>query len=343
MAHAFDSGLFVRTPAWHNLGNVVADWPGSWAEARKLGGLDWEPYPEPVYRKKIEMIDGRRRTSYTETEGWKHIVRNDSDIVLGIQMTSYEIINNTRFGEVIETVMDGPGVGYQTPGDGEAEGLAVKYETVLSLYGGRMIVATLYLDQPLEIGPDPSQTYQYIVFVSRHDGAGGLRVIFTNVRVVCANTLGSAERLGKEQGTYYTIRHTANWEERVAEMRTVIQLAQKDSVAWAKLATQLGSKKVGVQKRETYLARFLPTRSDMTDRQVTNVHSARDSIREILASSTCEHISNTAYGLVMASTEWTDHVRRSQTPSSAVMRSLIKAEPYKIKAIQIAKELIGAK
>ena len=40
MGHYFDSGFFVREPAWHGLGAVLPDWPGTFEEARELSGRD---------------------------------------------------------------------------------------------------------------------------------------------------------------------------------------------------------------------------------------------------------------------------------------------------------------
>ena len=44
-----ESMFSVREMPWHREGEVLADYPGSWAEARKLAGLDWEPGTSAVY------------------------------------------------------------------------------------------------------------------------------------------------------------------------------------------------------------------------------------------------------------------------------------------------------
>ena len=38
-----ESMFSVRQMPWHREGTVLPDYPGSWEEARKLAGLDWEP------------------------------------------------------------------------------------------------------------------------------------------------------------------------------------------------------------------------------------------------------------------------------------------------------------
>lgn len=331
MSHQFDTGMFSQNkPAWHGLGNVIADWPGSWKEARKLGGLDWEPISSPVYEQAAVMNDEGVSVSYSEIGDWHAVTRSDNRDLLSIQQKTYKIITNTAFGEVIEEVM----------------GLTdtnIKFETVCSLYGGRVVLTTVYLDDPVSIDGDPSATYQYLVFISRHDGQGGLRVIFTNVRVVCANTLSMAEQEGNAKGSSYVIRHTENWAARVKDLRNVVTVALANQTAWVELANRLNAKTLPATATKRYLLKFIPESTDMTELQYRNVFRSREEIRAVLNSPTCAEINKTAYGLLMATTEWADHVRRSQTLDAAVSRSLLRSEPYKVRAVRIAKELAGVK
>ena len=46
-----ESMFSVRQMPWHREGVVLPDYPGSWAEARKLAGLDWEPGPRRPRRR----------------------------------------------------------------------------------------------------------------------------------------------------------------------------------------------------------------------------------------------------------------------------------------------------
>ena len=69
---------------------------------------------------------------------------------------------------------------------------------------------------------------------------------------------------------------------------------------------------------------------------------ARSQIRAILDGKTCESIAYTAYGLVQAAGEYLDHVRRYRNRDSHITRTLLKPEPLKAKAVQLAREVIGA-
>jgi len=340
MSHEFDTGMFSRNiPAWHRLGNTITEWPGSWEEARKLGGLTWEPIGTPVYDRTPEEVAATLIGFGTAPvdaysapiAGWQQIRRSDNRYLLSIRPSSYKIISNTEFGDVIEAVMK------------LSKDEKIKFDTVLSLYNGRMVVVTVYLDEPISLSGDPSETYSLIVFVSRHDGQGGLKAIVTNIRVVCANTLAAAEQHGDSAGTSFTIRHTANWTERIAQLRQVMTMARKDSEAWRQLACDLLRKQVSAAETDLFLGKFIPVSSAMTEAQERNAQISRTELRRILESPTCEHINNTAYGLVMAATEWADHGRRVRSADSAVSRAILRPEPYKIKAVSIAKELTGVK
>jgi hypothetical protein len=69
------------------------------------------------------------------------------------------------------------------------------------------------------------------------------------------------------------------------------------------------------------------------------------SFREVFAildGPTYEGIAHTAYGLVQAAGEYLDHVRRYRNCDSHITRTLLKPEPLKAKAVQLAREVIGA-
>ena len=44
-----ESMFSVRQMPWHREGTILADYPGNWAEARRLAGLDWDPVTTEVY------------------------------------------------------------------------------------------------------------------------------------------------------------------------------------------------------------------------------------------------------------------------------------------------------
>jgi len=207
---------------------------------------------------------------------------------------------------------------------------------------GRSVVALVYFQRPLQLPFDMGPTYRYLMLRSRHDGEGGLRIIPTNVRVQCANTMNYAEMTdGRRVG--FTIRHTTNWQERLKEIRQVITASRGEGREWEKFAADLNAWNVGTRQREAYLKKFIPISDDMTKVTMGNAENARHDIRRILQSATCESIQKTGYGLLMASTEWSDHVRRHRSTSSFVTRQTLIKEPHKARAASILRSMAGIK
>ena len=56
-----ESMFSVRQMPWHQEGTILADYPGSWAEARTLAGLDWDPVTTEVYAVTGITPDGTER------------------------------------------------------------------------------------------------------------------------------------------------------------------------------------------------------------------------------------------------------------------------------------------
>lgn len=321
MSHHWDSGVMVRLPSWHRLENaVLPESPASWEEGRIAAGLTWEVETQPVFAQNKNAGENSL-LGHKQIEGWQLLTRNDTDAVLSIQPESYRVVHNYEFGDVIDAIL------------GLDEDETPNFEAIFSLYGGRQIVALCYFPQPLEMPWDPSKNYTYCALNSRHDGQGGVRGIPTNVRVQCANTWNLAEEVdGRSAG--FTIRHTSNWKERVAEIRARMIMARGASAEWVSFTEQLALWKAGEDQRETYLKKMFPIGDDMEPRQRDNAETNRDAVRRILASPTCEPIANTGYGLLMATTEWSDHVRPHRSVDSYINRQLTKDVP-KVRAGQI--------
>jgi len=76
-----ESMFSVRQMPWHREGTIVQDYPGSWAQARTLAGLDWDPITTEIYA--CTGIDHSTLTEvYEQVEGWKAISRSDTGAVL---------------------------------------------------------------------------------------------------------------------------------------------------------------------------------------------------------------------------------------------------------------------
>jgi hypothetical protein len=90
----------VRQLPWHSEGTILADYPGTWDEARLLAGLDWDPITTEVYALTDLNPDGT--PCYEPISGWKSIARSDNGTVLSINKHTYTVIDHGEMGEIVE-------------------------------------------------------------------------------------------------------------------------------------------------------------------------------------------------------------------------------------------------
>ena len=324
MPAEFEEGWFAHTPAWHSLGEVKDERPTTWEQARE-GYLDWEPEARPVYTKnwadEIEQI-----------EGWNQIVRSDTESTLSIQEASYAVIGNGEFGGIIEYAM-----GVDLPGMPK-----LQFDALCVLKEGRLIVATLYLEQPVSIPGDPSSMYPLMAFWTRHDGMGGMKGGATTVRVVCANTQAMAESQMDSHGFVFNIRHTKNWAERLGEARGSIITALAGVDTWKQMATGLAAKAVSEDDVRWFLDKWLPYSTDMSSIQRHNVQKKRVAFRAAYDSETCDQIAGTAWGVLQAAIEAADHYFPANSMETRTARILVHGDNYKSRALHYAKKFSGS-
>jgi phage/plasmid-like protein (TIGR03299 family) len=315
----------VRQMPWHQEGTVLADYPGDWDQARTLAGLDWDPATTSVFALNGVNPDGSYH--YDPIDGWKCIIRSDTGAVLSINKETYTVIDHGEMGEIVEAVLAQPNV---------------KWETAGVLDGGRAVWCLALLDEPITLPGDTSATYPYMAITNRHDGTAACALRATAVRIVCANTFRAAELEGERTGTTFSFIHKGHWRDRIDEARTAITGARAEMRRYAVLARELLAIRITPAQRELFITQFIPKPPEglITDRVARNVDEARKALRLLFDSTTNKEIADTAYGLVQAAGEYLDHVRTARSWETRLNRTLIRPEPLKHRALELAREVI---
>lgn len=315
----FDNGMFAHKPAWHGLGNVLDHWPGTWEEAANAAGLNWDIETWPVYQK----IDD----AFHQIPGYYQVVRDDTGELFTISRDSRVAISNTEFGQIVEYIM------------GSDLGRQLKYETLISLKGGRIVAVTMHLDEPYEIPGDPSPYLSYMVGWTCHD-VGGMKFGNSQVRVVCANTQQAADADMNRRGVAWTIRHTANWSERVNEAREAVQAALRTNEDWMVMAKDLAHKQVGEADVQRFIDRWIPLSTDMSVLQIARRQETRAKFLHVYEeAATTEGIRGTKWGLLQSAIEVCDHYSRFRTEDTRIKRTLLDGDNRKDKALAIVGRL----
>jgi phage/plasmid-like protein (TIGR03299 family) len=207
--HSFFS---VKEKAWHNLGQIITDYPTS-AEAIIHAGLNYTVEKRPLFTYDTENNTGDPETDIIipeiEVPDFYATIRNDTEQVLGVVGKDYEVVQNVNAFEFFDSIVGGK--------DG------ILYETAGALGKGERIFITAKLPDYIRVGKD-DLIEQYLFLTTSHDGYGSITAAFTPVRIVCANTLNAAMR---NHSNGIKIRHTASANERLKQAHQLLGITNQ--------------------------------------------------------------------------------------------------------------------
>jgi len=201
MSHEFESGLFVGTAAWHGLGVTLENAPDNIEEALRIAGLDWSVELEPIF-----LRDG------TLVEEKKAVIRSTDRSILGVVGNRFRPLQNLEAFRFFNSFLE----------VGQA-----RIETCGSLYNGRRIfVLVRLLVDDVDVAKGDT-IRPYLALAHGHDGTLVVTVMFTAVRIVCANTLGAALSSTSNDGSSIRLRHTKSLPIGLEKAQDTISLAKQ--------------------------------------------------------------------------------------------------------------------
>jgi phage/plasmid-like protein (TIGR03299 family) len=217
-SHSFFS---LRERAWHGLGSIVETAPTS-EQAIKLANLDYEVAKRQCYIKQDDQI--------IEVPNTFALARTDNNIVLnkaGKTVTSvYEVIQNSEAFTFFDNVV------------GSKEAI---FETAGVLGQGEKIFITAKLPSYIRMINSNDIVEKYLLLTAAHDGAGGIEVMLTPIRVVCNNTLNLALKTCTNK---VTIRHTTNARDRLYQASKIMGLYKAYDAEFQELIQHLAKQQV---------------------------------------------------------------------------------------------------
>jgi phage/plasmid-like protein (TIGR03299 family) len=324
MTAFFEQGFSVREPMWHGMGEVLADYPGR-EEAMRIAGHDFTVAERPVYLQNEWKGEGE---TTVKVDGWKALAREDTGKVLMVARQSYGVVQNDVLWNIVDAVVN--------------QDKAVHYETAGVLKDGAVLWVLAWLDEPTTIRGDDSPTYPFVMASTTHDGSGSCQVRATNVRVVCMNTFSMAESQARASGFEFTFRHSSRVLDRIEDAKLVLSGVRANHAEFVELANELAAIPISVGQRELFVSELIPLQSEAlhSDRVVTNVENARNAVRHILGGETIPDAHReTGYGLLLAGTEYLDHIRGARSQATFLGRSLLRNEPAKTKLATLVREV----
>jgi phage/plasmid-like protein (TIGR03299 family) len=271
--------------AWHKLGQEVRD-AQSWQEAMRLAKLDWTVSKRPLYAK---FPDGE----FEMVPTWG-IFRDSDEQFFGAVGNQYEPIQNQFAFDFVDTLL-------------EAEA-GSHYESAGALGNGSRVFCLARVPFDFSIGGTDDKHETYMLFTSSHDGTGAATAMLTDTRVVCQNTLNMALSR-KENSGILKVKHTKSAEIRLDQARKLMSGIKSDVATLRAKLDLLASRQMTEEALTAVMDRLYPVvNSEVATRR-------KNKIAEIATlyfnndNNAFPEVRGTAYNLLNAITEHTDHKR----------------------------------
>lgn len=231
MAHELEmvngkaSMFFVGETPWHGLGTSL-DAPPTVEEGIKAAGLDWEVGVKP-----LQTIDGEEvdhKATYRVTDGK----------IFGVVGPGYRPLQNREAFAWFQPLLDSGEVSLHTAG---------------SLQDGKKVWVLAKINKPaLEIAPG-DLVERFVLLSNSHDGTRAVRLGFTPIRVVCANTLRMAHNAEAESNKLIKVLHTKNVVQSLEAIREIMDVANAQFEASAEQYRKLAQFKISKADLRKYV------------------------------------------------------------------------------------------
>ncbi len=250
----------VETP-WHHLGKIIRTAP-TVEEGIKLAGLDWTVSRRNIFHAENMMGES---SSLAEVPTHRAIVRDSDQTILGVVGKDYTPLQNSEAFNFFEPFIN--------------TGLA-SLETAGSLRGGSRIWVLAQLNRdPMEIVKGDA-VRKFLLLSNGHDGTMAVRVGFTPIRVVCANTLAMSHDGKGSQ--LLRVFHSSKVAENVEKIRDIVDAANARFEATAEQYRLLASRSLNTKDlREFVKVVFKPSMNEESERAKIMLENLNGSITKL--------------------------------------------------------------
>ncbi len=286
MAHNINT-FIGRQAGWHKLGTVTGNYL-TWKQILEHGGLDFA-----VIKNQLEYMG-------VAIDAWGTF-RSDNGVFLGTVGEDYTPINHAQGFELIDALV------------GSVDG--AHYETAGVLGKGETVWGLADLNQRIKIGGSDDMNV-FLLFSTSHDGTRSYNFRIVMERVVCQNTLDIA--LGEKTKASFTVRHTSGAQKKIADCHAVLANMGNDIKRVEDKLNFLAQRKLTREAMVTIMDRLFPKRVKADGDTPVNSTRRDNIIGDILKvyelndGNAFPEQRGTAYNLLNAITNYTDHERSTQ-------------------------------
>lgn len=289
---------FVGQKPWHGIGEEISgDDVFNLDVFEKRSGLNWSVDVCPLFRKVVVKDDkGFDVVSYKQVESGAISVRSSDDSELGILGPNSTVLQNRDAFKFFQPFLDTKQAQLHTAG---------------SLDNGRIVwvLAKLALDNATIVPGD--EVEKFVMLSNSHDGTRAVRVGFTPVRVVCANTLAMAHRSNASK--LIAVRHTPKtMMKNLENIRDIMNLANAEFEATAAQYRLLAAKGINQADIRKYV-KVVFGKGDVADEDLSKQFESTISDITVMAATgrgtQIPGIRGTYWGLYNSLTEYLNYNR----------------------------------
>ncbi|WP_350588125.1 DUF932 domain-containing protein [Psychrobacter sp. 78a-MNA-CIBAN-0178] len=301
MAHLIESMAYVGETPWHGLGNELSPKQPIEVWAREAG-MDWRIESSDV---SYMATNDKGQNLIMPYDNNKVLYRSDTLEPLSVVSQRYQEVQPN---EILEFYRD------------LTEQADFELETAGVLKEGRKFWALARTGQSATLrGGDVS--HGYLLLATACDGTLATTAQFTNIRVVCNNTL--AISLANGNGGVVKVPHSTTFDANKVKQQLGVSVSQWDEFNYE--MKQLSERRVTQAEAANYLSRVFNNQDD--DLILFNsAKKEKDAVPNAKAMNKVMNMFNgqgrgadldaardTAYGLLCSITEYVDHERRAMS------------------------------
>jgi len=310
-----------QTP-WHRLGQSVTEAMTA-TEAMTLAHLG---YPVAKYPAFHQLPDG----SFARIPGYSTTTRTDSNQILGVVADNYKVFQNAEAFEFLDSLVDSADLRYETAG---------------ALGVGERVWMLARMPGEIRIRSTEDVTEKYLLLATSHDASTAVRVLFTPIRVVCANTLAIALKGAK---TGLSIRHVGDMAAKVRLAKETLGLASDSFRRFGEDANYLAGPRISDRRIGEYFEAIFPDETDALSAVSKKAATVRMTLRGLVDSGLGTEISEirgTAWAAYNAVTEYVDHYDRPTLTDSRRLDAIWFGDGarLKVRAWNLAMDLAAGK
>ena len=271
---------------WHRQGVFLGETAVTAEEAIVAAGMDWEVSTHPIYSGFAEL---------KEVPDFKAIIRQDTGDVLGIRGNKYTPYQNREAFKVLD------------PFIGKDKAI---WHTAGVLGKGERIWIQAKLPGHIEVTKNDI-VEKYFLLQNSHNGASGIKLLFSPQRVVCQNTLQMA--LVGGESSIMNIRHTKNHEIKIKQALKIMGLIEKVAEDFEITAKKMYGFKMTEADIDNYLADIINIGKEVKEKVELYKDKSYIRYREYIeggAGTNIPGVKGSLWGCYNAVTESIDHPTR---------------------------------